>query len=203
MIIRKRQMHALILAGGENRRMPAIKGLLEINRRRLIESGIECLQKIFGTVIVSTNTPEIYFYLGVPMIGDIVDSKGPMTGIFSVLSSPGISDVFATACDMPFINGALVEYIRDKWDNAHDACVPLYDNKPQPLLGIYSKKIAEKMSEHIRYGNKSLRDFLSQTDVLYVSEEEVRAIDPEGRSFVNINTMEDFMKETGGAKCLV
>jgi molybdopterin-guanine dinucleotide biosynthesis protein A len=46
-------------------------------------------------------------------------------------------------------------------------------------------------------------DFLRQTDVLYISEEEVRAIDPDGRSFVNINTMEDYMKETGGSKCLV
>lgn len=197
------RMNALILAGGENRRMPSLKGFLEINKKRLIESNIECLGEIFETVIVSTNTPETYFYLGVPMIGDIIDFRGPMTGIFSTLSAPGVKDVFVVACDMPFINSKLIRYIIYRWDNAYDASVPLYENRPQPLFGIYSKKIAGRMGEHIRNGNKSLMDFLRNTDVLYISEEEVRAIDPEGRSFVNINTMEDYMKETGGSKCLV
>ena len=66
-------MDALILAGGENKRIPSIKGFLEIRNRKIIETNIELLKSIFSRVILSVNNPELYFYLGLPMIGDVVD----------------------------------------------------------------------------------------------------------------------------------
>lgn len=195
-------MDALILAGGENKRLPVIKGFIEINGKRIIESNIEFLNGIFDRVIVSTNNPELYFHLGVLMVGDIVEYRGPMAGIFSVLTIPDVSEVFVTACDMPFINPALVKYIVNKWEERWDALIPIFEKKPQPLLGIYSKRVAEGMEQNINNGERSLREFLHGIELCYINEEEVRNIDPEGRSFVNINTIEDFQKEIGGKKCL-
>lgn len=195
-------MDALILAGGENKRLPVIKGFIEINGKRIIESNIEFLNGIFDRVIVSTNNPELYFHLGVLMVGDIVEYRGPMAGIFSVLTIPDVSEVFVTACDMPFINPALVKYIVNKWEERWDALIPIFEKNPQPLLGIYSKRIAESMEQNINNGERSLREFLHGIELCYINEEEVRNIDPEGRSFVNINTIEDFQKEIGGKKCL-
>jgi molybdopterin-guanine dinucleotide biosynthesis protein A len=51
------------------------------------------------------------------------------------------------------------------------------------------------MEDSIRKGMRGLREFLKKIEVLYISEDEVRAIDPEGRSFVNINTVEDYERE--------
>ncbi|MDH5203300.1 MAG: NTP transferase domain-containing protein, partial [Nitrospirota bacterium] len=90
-------MDALILAGGENKRLSSIKGFIEINGRKIIESTLELLNKIFERVIISTNTPELYFYLGVPMVGDIMKYKGPMTGILSALLSLKAPEIFVTA----------------------------------------------------------------------------------------------------------
>ncbi len=59
------------------------------------------------------------------------------------------------------------------------------------------------MEQSIKNGERSLREFLRGINVLYINEEEVRNIDPEGRSFININTIEDFQKEIGGEICLV
>jgi len=196
-------MDALILAGGENKRFPVIKGFLEISGKRIIEKNIELLKGIFNKAIISTNNPEIYFYLSVPMIGDIIEYRGPMTGILSVLTMPDVSEVFVTACDMPFINAMLIKYIVDKWEKGYDALIPIFDDKPQPLLGIYSKRIAKSMEQSIKIGERSLRRFLQGINVLYINEDEVRGTDPEGRSFININTMEDFQKEIGGEICLV
>jgi len=196
-------MDALILAGGENKRFPVIKGFLEINGRGIIEKNIELLKGIFNKVLISTNNPELYFYLGVPMIGDIIEYRGPMTGILSVLTMPDVSEVFVTACDMPFINTMLIKYIIDKLEKEYDAVIPIFDDKPQPLLGIYSKRIAKRMEQSIKNGERSLRRFLQGINVLYINEDEVREIDPEGRSFININTMEDFQKKIGGNICLV
>ena len=134
-------MHALILAGGENKRLPVIKGFLEIDGRRIIDSNAEILTGIFDGVLVSTNSPEDYFYLGLPMVGDTMEQRGPMTGILSAVNLPEISEIFVTACDMPFISDELIQYIAGQWDKKWDAAVPVFAHKPQPLLGIYSKKI--------------------------------------------------------------
>jgi len=196
-------MDAIILAGGENKRFPVIKGFLEISGKRIIETNIELLKGIFDRVIISTNNPELYFYLGVLMVGDVVEYRGPMTGILSGLTIPEVSEVFVTACDMPFINAELIKYIVDKWEKEYDALIPIFDDKPQPLLGIYSKRIAKSMEQSIINGERSLREFLRGINVFYINEEEVRNIDPESRSFININTIEDFQKEIGGEICLV
>jgi molybdopterin-guanine dinucleotide biosynthesis protein A len=186
-------MDALILAGGENKRLPIIKGFIEMNSKKILESNIEILNGIFDRVIISTNNPELCFYLGVPMVGDVLKHRGPMTGILSVLSMPQVSNLFVTACDMPFIKSDLIKYIIDKWSDRRDAIVPIFDNEPQPLLGIYSKTIAQNMEQSIKNGERSLKRFLRRINVLYVEEKDVRAIDPEGRSFVNINTIDDYL----------
>lgn len=186
-------MDALILAGGENKRLPVTKGFLEINSKKIIESNVEVLKGLFDVVIISTNNPELYFYLGVPMVGDMIKHGGPMTGILSALSIPGVSELFVTACDMPFIKTEVIRYIVNKWVEGYDAVIPVFDNKPQPLLGIYSKRITRNMEQSIKNGERSLRRFLHKIDVLYIDEKDIKAIDPEGRSFVNINTIDDYM----------
>jgi molybdopterin-guanine dinucleotide biosynthesis protein A len=195
-------MDAVILAGGENRRMPLVKAFLQIDGRSIIEASVELLKGIFDRVIISTNDPEIYFYLGVLLVGDIMEERGPMTGILSALSLPGVAEVFVTACDMPFINGILTRYMMDRWESGREALIPVFDGKPQPLFGIYSGKNAGAMEESIRKGDRGLIDFLEGRNVLYIEEKEVRNIDAEGRSFVNINTIDDVKRE-GGKICLV
>ncbi|MEW6570681.1 MAG: NTP transferase domain-containing protein, partial [Nitrospirota bacterium] len=119
------------------------------------------------------------------------------------LAIPGVHSIFVTACDMPFINAILIQHIVSKWDNKWDAMIPIFDAKSQPLFGIYSKKILKDMEREIKYGKGGLREFLKKMNVCYVNEEEIRQIDPGGRSFVNINTMRDFEREIGGEICLV
>ncbi len=196
-------MEAVILAGGENKRFPFVKSFIEINKKRIIDSNIELLKKFFDRIFISTNNPELYFYLGLPMIGDVINSRGPMTGIYSVLKNPDINEIFVVGCDMPFINKKLIQFILKRWNNDWDSVIPLFNGKPQPLLGIYSKRVASKMETAIKNNQKSLIAFLNKIKVLFIKEGEVKEIDPGGRSFVNINTLEEFKKEIGGRECLV
>ena len=188
-------MNALILAGGENKRLPLIKGFLEINGRRIIESNIVLLKTVFDSVIVSTNIPEYYFYLGAPMVGDLIEYKGPMSGIISALIALNEPEIFVTACDMPFIKPALIRYMISRWVDRFEALIPIFDEKPQPLIGIYSKKLVPKMEKSIGNQKRGLREFLNTIEVHYIMEKEVREIDREGRSFVNINTIQDYDRE--------
>jgi len=197
------RMDALILAGGENKRIPLLKGFLETRDGKILEVSIRRLRKVFKRIILSTNSPEHYYYLGLPMVGDTIQVRGPMTGIFSALSLPDVSEVFVTACDMPDINGILIRYIADRWTCEYDAAVPVFNNEPQPLFGVYARSLVREMEEALHHEKRSLWRFLRDCNVLYIQEADVRKIDPDGRSFVNINTMLDFEKETGGKTCLV
>ncbi len=190
-------MDALILAGGENRRFLYHKGLVEIEGKKLIEITSSLLKKYFHKVWLSTNSPEKYFYLGLPMIGDILHFRGPLTGIFSVLACAGVPEVFVTACDMPFISDKIINLINSSY-KGQDAVIPVFGGKPQPLIGVYSHKIKDLMEERIRYNRRAMRDLLQDIDVYYVPEQDILKVDPEGRSFVNINTREDLQRATGG-----
>jgi len=225
-------MTGIILAGGENRRIPWLKGHIEINGKRIIDSSVGLMKGLFDRVVISTNAPELYFYCGAPMIGDVINQRGPLTGIFSVLSNIKDNAIFAVACDMPFLNERLMRYIVDKYEaqqpaisnrqsnpplppfskggrggitnsglrtssselKQRDAVIPVFEGRPQPLLGIYSRNILGVIEERLNKGLKKLKDMLTEINVLYIKEEEVRQIDPEGRSFLNINTMEDYKK---------
>ena len=189
-------MDAMILAGGENRRFLFHKGLAEMHGKRIIEIISDILKKHFNKVWISTNSPEKFFYLGLPMIGDVVNVRGPLTGIFSVLSCTGVPEIFVAACDMPLITDDVVGLIKKSY-RGQDAVIPLYNGSPQPLLGIYSCTVKGVIEDKIISKNRAMRDLLKDIDVYYVREE-VLKVDPEGKSFTNINTREDLKQITGG-----
>ena len=183
----------MILAGGQNSRIGFQKCLAEIQGRRIIEKNLEKLEKYFKIVFISTNNPEAFFYLGTALIGDILNRCGPMTGIFSALASSGSSEIFVSACDMPFIDERIIGLIKDRY-NGQEALIPVFNKRPQPLLGIYSAKVADLMEKKIRLQDCGMTAFLNDIDTVYIDEEDIARVDPSGRSFVNINTMEDYKK---------
>jgi molybdopterin-guanine dinucleotide biosynthesis protein A len=96
---------------------------------------------------------------------------------------------------MPFMKPELIRYIVGRWTDRYEAAVPIFDGKPQPLLGIYSKRLVPKMEKSIKTQKRGLREFLASIEVHYIEEEKVRELDCEGRSFVNINTIQDYERE--------
>ena len=184
-------MDALILAGGENRRFVSHKALAEVRGKRIIETTIELFKKYFKNVYISTNTPEILFYLGLPMIGDLMQQKGPMAGIYSSLVATGAEELFVAACDMPFIQAGVLELIIGHFKGQH-ALLPVYEGRPQPLFGIYSTSLQEAMKDHMLQNRKAMWDLLQDIRPALIAEEEVRAADPEDKTFININTIEEY-----------
>ncbi|NJD57158.1 MAG: molybdenum cofactor guanylyltransferase [Nitrospirae bacterium] len=184
-------MDAIILAGGENRRFQSHKALVEIRGRKLIEKTSELLLRHFGAVHINTNTPELFFYLGLPLIGDIFKQRSPMTGIYSSLVSTGASELFFAACDMPFIEGDVIELIKGQFCG-QDAVLAADKGVPQPLLGIYSRRLIPELERRLNQNRKAMWDLLPDIAVDLVPERAMSAVDPEGRSFMNFNTVEEY-----------
>ncbi|HEX8948196.1 MAG TPA: molybdenum cofactor guanylyltransferase [Dissulfurispiraceae bacterium] len=190
-----RDIAGVILAGGENTRFPSLKGFIRIGEASILERNLALLREQFREVFISTNMPEKYFHFGAPLIGDVLPSKGPMSGIYSSLLNAEGEGIFVAACDMPFLNPGLISLVCRKHLGLTvqaDATIPVFRGEAQPLAGIYCKSIVPLLEEGILKGKTSLRRFLGEIRTNFIDEEEVRALDPEGMSFANINTMEDY-----------
>jgi len=170
---------------------------MKVRGKSIIERHIEIFRSLGLSPYISTNSPALYDFTGVPLIGDTVARKGPMSGIISVFDATGASELLVTACDMPFIMAEMIEYIISK--RSREATVPSPGEKPEPLLAIYTRSAAEKMRQGLTEGRGSIRDMLGTLDVRYITGDEINVIDPEGVSFININTPEDYERAFGNA----
>jgi molybdopterin-guanine dinucleotide biosynthesis protein A len=202
-----RNISGVILAGGENRRFPSLKAFIDIGGYPIIERNLRLLRELFSEIFISTNMPEKYFYLGVPLIGDALPSRGPVSGIYSSLINAKNDCIFVIACDMPFVKMDVVSFICKKHmeiskgefhkggDNSSlciDATIPVYNEQPQPLLGIYCKTALPYLENSVLSEKTSMRRLLSEINTHFIGDSDIMTIDPDGRSFVNINTMEDY-----------
>lgn len=205
----------VILAGGENKRMPVLKGFIEVKGKAIIERNLRIMRKLFNEVFIITNQPERYIHLGVPLFGDVYDTRGPMTGVLTALMNSSNQWIFVSACDMPFINPGLIRYMADERYNPgclsimssqqkkdlaimpqsdiYDVVVPLVHHRAEPLFAFYSKKTLKTLEHFIRSGKKGIKYFLLNQDkrVKYITSDEIKETSRENLSFINLNTPED------------
>ncbi|MEW6602286.1 MAG: molybdenum cofactor guanylyltransferase [Nitrospirota bacterium] len=180
----------VILAGGENTRMPVLKAFIEVEGQKIVERNLLIMKTLFRESRIVTNQPELYAYLGVPMLGDAYDIRGPMTGIFTALLNSPTPLVFISACDMPFINKDLIKYMAEKTPGK-DAVVPEQSGQREPLFAFYSRHLLESMENALLGGRRGPRDFLRNKRVQYITTEEIRKSDGRGASFINLNCPKD------------
>jgi molybdenum cofactor guanylyltransferase len=187
--------------------MPVLKAFLLVEGKTILDRGIEVLSGVFDKVVISTNMPEQYFCFGLPMIGDVRNEKGPMIGILSVLVATGEDAVFFVACDMPFLNEGLIRYMKTvfewhrEWGEEVNAVIPASGRNFEPLFGIYTRHCVAHIERMLSGSRKGLVDMIREIRVITIPGEIVRAMDPECRSFINLNTFDDYKRmglEKGG-----
>ncbi len=194
-------LSSLILAGGSNRRYPILKPFIEIEGETILERQLKVLSPISDEVLLSTNLPEVYFKFGLKMVGDIGMSRGPLSGILSGLLNSKSSKMLVVACDMPFIRTEVIELILSKEKEA-PLIVCSFRGKVHPLIGLYDRALAVKIEDFLKAGNQRVNHFINTVDRCIIEESEIKDIDPEGCSFVNINRPEELNKIIGGKICL-
>jgi molybdopterin-guanine dinucleotide biosynthesis protein A len=184
-------MTGIILAGGESRRMGRDKSFLEKDGRPLIAHIIDLYAGLFEQTIIVTNTPERYRSYGVELVKDVLDIRGPLTGIYSGLLRSRSEYGFVAACDMPFLNPGLIAYMGTV-ATGRDAVVPRYDGYLEPLHAVYRKGLLPVIEAQLATGDRRIRSIFDRIDVRYLTEEEIGRFDPERRSFKNVNTPEEY-----------
>jgi molybdopterin-guanine dinucleotide biosynthesis protein A len=178
---------ALILAGGESRRMGRDKANLLLGGKPLLQHVIEVVQPLFENIIVSTR--HIRTDCDFPQVCDDPGHAGPLAGLNAGLAHAATPWVFALACDMPFITPELIAHLA-KFRDRYDAVVPVVQGHPQPLAAFYARRIRGELRELQQgSGKQSLRELLKKLTVRYVDEAEIQAADLSG--FIDLDTPED------------
>jgi molybdopterin-guanine dinucleotide biosynthesis protein A len=183
----------IILAGGKNLRLGRNKAIENIGNITLIERVVKRLRPLTNQYIIVTSGDK--FELPSPcqavMLADIYYGKGPLGGIYTGLLTARSSTSIVVACDMPFLNSKLLNYML-QLSIDYDAVVPRLDNGMiEPLHAIYSKSCLEKMKERLESDQLKVHRFLDTIRVRYVERAECQEHDPKLLSFFNINYQED------------
>jgi molybdopterin-guanine dinucleotide biosynthesis protein A len=181
----------VILAGGKSSRMGKNKALLSYHGKRLIDAPIAILTRIFSNVVLSVREANDYAGYSLPKIADQYDAIGPIGGICSILKS-GYSRIFCVACDMPFLNEALITHLCGI--SGFDAVIPVWEGREEVLHAVYSDTLIPRFEEVIQSRQYKLIHALSSSNVRYIGHEEIRRFDPTGDSFKNVNTPGDYEK---------
>jgi molybdopterin-guanine dinucleotide biosynthesis protein A len=184
-----------IMAGGASSRMGTDKAFVPLLGKPMIEHILDRTANLGqDTTLLITNSPHDFAYLKLPIYTDHIPGKGPLGGIYTALHHSPTNDVLAVACDMPFLNPALLRYmigLRSEDGSSFDVIVPRVNGYPQGLHAIYRTTCLQPIRETIDSGKLKLIGFYENVRVRYLDEVEYEPYTPGKRSFYNINTPEE------------
>ena len=188
-------MTGIVLAGGENRRMGVDKAFLPVAGMPMIEHVLRALRKSVESIIIVTNSPGAYASYDAVVVTDACDKRGPLTGIYSGLLHSRDEFNVVVACDMPFLNSRLLSYMTGL-AGEYDAVLPKIGDFIEPLHAVYRRGLLQVIEDHIKRDQRKIRGILTGLWVRHVTEKEIDRFDPLRRSFINLNTPEEYEEAT-------
>ena len=178
---------AVILTGGESKRMGSDKAATKLQGKPLLEHVLEKIEPLFSELLISVHVlrPDLKY----KQIIDASEDRGPMVGVQRALEEAKMDWVFVIACDMPFVSTRLIQEQANK-RTSFDAVVPFVDDRPQPLFGFYAKTCLPMIEVQMQQGQRSMMRLLDKLDTCLVAEAQVKEVDPSLKSFISLDTVE-------------
>jgi len=170
--------------------MGSDKALLPLGGRPLIEHVLRRVEGLGDEVLITTNRPKDYAFLGQRMVEDRRPGAGALHGLLTALEAARGERVLLVGCDMPFVNPSLLEHMLAIATDA-EVVIPRRGGKFQPLHAIYSKTCGGPVSQALEAGEKRMISFFPRIQTWIVEQETLDQYDPEGLSFFNANTPEE------------
>jgi molybdopterin-guanine dinucleotide biosynthesis protein A len=182
---------AIVLAGGRSSRMGTAKALLSFDGVPLVTRIATLLRPRFAEVIVVASPGQELPAVGDLVVRDHVAYQGPVGGISYGLAAAGRDVCFVTACDAAFLNLELVSHLLSLVPG-HDVVVPHWHGRFQPLHAVYRRSVLPLLQAQLTRGELRPVHLFEKVRTRQVEEEELRQFDPEGLSFLNMNTPGDY-----------
>jgi molybdopterin-guanine dinucleotide biosynthesis protein A len=184
----------VIQAGGKSTRMGGEpKALLEVGGRRIIERVLAAVAPAVDDVLIVTNTPDLYAFLGLPMIPDAFPDHGSLGGIFSGLAAAKGDAVFTVACDMPFLHPEVARLVVSRAGEA-DVVIPRVGDMLETMHASYAKTCLPAMEARLREGRFKIIGFFPDVRVVEIPEADVARHRAPDVLFMNVNTPDELAR---------
>jgi molybdopterin-guanine dinucleotide biosynthesis protein A len=177
----------IILSGGKSIRMGENKAFIKIEGVPIIHRLYNLFKKIFHEIIIVTDKKELFLNFNVNIYNDLIPNQGVLGGLYTGLFFSSFSHSFCVACDMPFLQEPVIQYLIHN-RNDHDVIVPRTIDGLQPLHAIYSKNCLGPIKNSIENNKFKMIDFYPMVKIKIIEEIEFISLDPTRKSFINVNT---------------
>jgi len=192
---------AIILAGGQSRRMGTDKAWL-----RLPSGGPTLIERV-GTALRTAGAHEVIVVIGgqearlpamdARFVRDAQPGAGPLAGLATGLAAIDTDGALVLACDLPYLSVPLLRWMiaqpnNDEWD----ALIPFLpddggDHRKggwQPLHARYTRACLAPIRAALEAGERRMTAFLPHIRVRTLTAEAMRPYDPALRSTHSVNT---------------
>ncbi len=170
------------------------KALKPFLGRPLIQRVVDRMKPIADEIIVTTNQPAGYEFLGLRLVSDLKPGRGALGGLYTAVASAASPLVAVAACDMPFASPDFFEGARRIMDEEKaDVVIAKTDEGYEPLHALYRRETCLPAIESaIEADQWKVISWFPQVIVRVLTGEEVKSLDPSGLCFWNLNTPEQF-----------
>ena len=200
------QCGAIILAGGQNKRMGKEKWLLRINGETFVERIVNELTPHLDPVLIvlarqSHDTVQDSIPLPDPVLTnskiqifrDELADMGPLSGIQTGLRHCHHEYTFIVASDMPFIRWEIARYLLQKCiEFEAEAVIPTTMQKAHPLCAVYRTSALLSLNIYLQQGGHKVMGWVANLNHILVPEVELQSLDPNGTCFMNVNTPQEY-----------
>ena len=185
----KRDVTAVILAGGMARRMEGVdKGLVEIAGREMVGYVVDTLQQQVDHIVINANrNHERYKKYSANVVADSIEGyQGPLAGIEAGLSVATTPWVFTCPCDSPMQS---VDLLPHMWNAVQSASVDIavaHDGeRTHPVFLLLRRDLLDSLRSYLGDGQRKIDRWFRNHQLATVDCNQF------AQSFVNINTADE------------
>ena len=176
---------AVVLAGGQGKRMGQDKNFLPVNGRPLVGHVVDQLDPWFDEVIIGSGDAAKFAFLNRRVVPDREAGQGPLMGLLSCLLESRHELNFVTACDIPRHDPHLLMRLVALADDGDIVLSLSPDGRREPLLAVYRRTIAPVIEKVLRAGGRRFSDLCDHV--------RVRTVPLSGVDWYrNLNTPEEY-----------
>ena len=187
------ELTGVLLAGGKSRRMGRDKRFVELDGHTLLDRTLSVYERLFSEILIIVAEPVLQLSgSSYRIVTDLIPDRGSLGGLYTGLFYATHQRAFVAACDMPFLNADVIKRMTEL-DHKADVVMVRLANGLQPMHAIYSKACLPLLKKMIDAEALKIQTLVHTPELLIrlVTEKDLRDVDPQLLSFVNVNSPAD------------
>lgn len=197
----------IVLAGGRSRRMGSDKAALVLDGETLLQRTLRALERVVDEIVVvhapGRALPPVVCARPMLAVEDPVEGEGPLVGIATGLAATTAPVAIVVGVDMPFLQAPLLRLLAERVAAGSRWVLPIAERRPQPLCSAFARDALDVLRAHIAAGDRAPMTVAADLGMTRLPPEQWQAVDPEGLSFVDVDTPEQFAAATARLQAML